>query len=866
MNRNTLLGFVGGVLFVVSLIVGAFVADAFRDHGGGEVGIPSAGSEPIPLMPGEDITGFDPESVFVADTEFVPIEVAGELVVLDEAPPTGAGGDGFFGDDGPAGDAGSGDVPVDPAEGETPPGGDRGLSWEVDDFPFSITELLFDDPGFPFLRFLDFCADNPDAEGCPPGTGGTVLVPVDDTLAVGEFSLRNQLYPARLGWWTCDAPSGLRPNEYFVLLSANHPARIEIDYHPSDNPAAVQSTVVDLTNASSRSFGDFLAHVMEHGSTPPTGVHHCFVLEAERRAVTYVVEASATSFTGETDSQTLSFRSQEQRNRPPVQLAPLSDYTATLVIPVKSEPRQRSVVRLITSDEGISCADIEDEAVFGRERREVLPHEPGTPWRANAYHSRERIGDDIINASDWRYDPAYDTYEYWSLDLEEGNYYRACVWWVESADRSYDPAHTGIADRETRYITTPNRLRAEIRVAAIQSPSADVPGDSFSLSSFPSCPGTLNLPPGRIERGTGVGFAGGLMLCDYLGFRQPALTELTATLADGTTKEFVVATPNTGEPRIERVRLDLSQERVSGLCGGSFGSCDPPTSVIPGPIVFLDVEFTEGDRSRGVDWIRGEPFAFDPPPRETPDVPEQPQMDRFSSLVVGERRDALRVTANFDRPVRLEASLEGDLADQCFTGDVPTFSSDELRASYSFVLDGLCTLTYYAVRLEVADAAGSTVVFTNSPGAFGGVPGEFGWPGSAATLGYDVSYQVNYRSGLVGGWTTYGFSVTVAGRSTTVGDDRCLITRTTPFQSRTWGEVIEVQISVRVASGNRVDGNCEASRGGSSYHASIASVFTIEEFRAGPIEIPVALEPTADYLPGIGGIPIVVVIQGRVIP
>jgi len=869
MNRNTLLGFLGGVVFVVSLIGGAFAADAFRDHGGGEPEIPSARSESIPLLTGEDITGFDPESVFVADTEFAPIEVAGEFVLLDEPPSAGAGGGDFSdagsGDGGPAGDGESGEVPAVPAEGEPRPGGDRGYPWEVEDLlGFSIIDLLFDDLGFPFLRFLDFCADHPDTEGCPPGTGGTVLAPFDDPLAVGEFRLRSPLYSTHMGWWTCEAPSGLRPNEYFVLLSANHPARIEIDYYPSDNPAAVESVVVDLTNPSDRFFTDFVAEVRETGSPPASGVHHCFILEAAQRAQAYTVEARATSFIGETDSRTLSFRSQERRDRPPVLLPPLSDYEATLVVPIKSEARQRSVVRLITSDEGLSCSDIEDSSVIDRERRDVVPGDPGPPY--SGFHSTERIGDEILDASYWRYDPAYDTYAYWTLGLEEGNSYVACIWWVESTDRSYEPAHTGIVERVTRYITTPDRLRAQIRVAAIQAPSdRDVAGGSFSITGRNHCP-TLELPTGDVDRGTGVGYIGGLPLCDYFGFRQPALTEITATLADGTTKEFLVATPNTGEPRIERVRLDLSRVAGSGLCGSGFGDCDPPTTTVPGPIVYLDVEFTEGDSSRYSDWVFGEPFRFDPPSREASEVPEQVRMDRFSSLVVPESRDSLQVTANFDRPVMLEASLQGDPDGQCLTGEIPTFSSDGLAASYSFVMDGLCTHTGYGVRLEVTDAAGTTIVFTPSP-SLSGVPSEFGWHGgSSVTLGYDVSYYVNYRSTALDTYHVSAYQVRVGGRSANlVDDDRCLDSGTTPFRSQTWGETVLVDIDVRIADGVKEEGRCSPTRFGFWWEGSVTTSFTIEDFSAGPIFITVPLEASGSGYPGIYGA-IVIVIGGTVGP
>lgn len=138
-----------------------------------------------------------------------------------------------------------------------------------------------------------------------------------------------------------------------------------------------------------------------------------------------------------------------------------------------------------------------------------------------------------------------------------------------------------------------------------------------------------------------------------------------------------------------------------------------------------------------------------------------------------------------------------------------------------------------------------------------------GW---ARTLGYDVSYQVNYRAFLVDPFAVHAFRVSVDGRSTSVGgDDRCLISTTSPFQSRTWGEVISVQIDVLIAWGDRVEGVCRSSRGAVYFEASVTTSFTIEEFMAGPIEIGITPE-AIDSSASLPSTPIVVIIQGSVVP
>ncbi len=844
MNRNLILGFLGGVVFVLSVIAGALAADAFRDNGGGEPQIPTASGDRVPLLPAEDVTGFDGEPVSAAEAGYTPTEVAGEFSLLDEAPSAAESVAGGSAADPSGGDTGGGGSPdgedgfaATPGAGEPAPGEDRGTPWEVEDLGFSIVDLLFGDSGFPLLRFLDFCADNPDHPGCPPGTGGTVLAPFGDHLAVGEFRLGDTEYEPRSAWWTCAPPARLRSNEYFILVRASHPARIEIDYYPSDDRAATQSTVVDLTDPAGPVFTDFVAQVAETGHGPGTGVHHCFVLEAERRALAYTIEARATSFTGETAAETYTFWTREQRSRPPVQLAPLSDYEATLVVPVKSEPRQNSIIRLIPSGEGLECSDIEDSAlgVPGSTRRPVVPREPGAPW--SGWHSGEPIGDDIINAPAWRYDPAYDTYQYWALSLKEGEGYQACVWWVQSPTRSFDPVTAGIVERETRYISTPERLRTRIMVRGVEAPSSrEVRAGAFTIFGRSHCPET-ELPLRSIEPGTRVGY--NAPICNYFGYRQPEVTELTARFADGTTQDFVVATPNIGEPRTERVRLHLSQTRASGLCGGSFGDCDPPTSTVPVAVVSLDVVFEEGGRLRSPGWRFGEPFRFDAPVREPEELPERIRIDTFSSTIEANGRNAIAITANFDRPVTLRASVDGDIAEQCFTGEAPTVTKPDPLASQSLVMGGLCANTWYAFQLDATDEAGTTTTF-----AFHAEPGEINWPGIARTDGYEVSYQITYGDNF--GFEARGrpFNVTVGDRETSlVSPSQCLDGEVPPFQVQTWGDTIEVEIFISVAQARRRDGFCTVRSGQPRWQGSVATSFTIEEFRMGPIEILVPLEP-----------------------
>lgn len=849
MNRNLLLTLAVAAAFG-AVALGAVVGDAVRDTAG-PAAIPAAVGDPLPLLPG--LPPPAPDEPLVPDTGYAPVEVAAEFV----ATATGSGASG--GDD---------------AAPSDPPPPEAGVSWEESVFSgVDFTDLLFGLDEFPFLRFVDFCADTPEDEACPFGMGGTVLAPFDHDLApVGPFDLRDSVYTTRAGWWTCAVPSSLRDTEYFLLLSATHPARLEISWEATDGSGLAGSTVIDYTDHGHRVFTDFLAVLAETGAPPATGVHHCFVLPADRAQRTYRIDVAATSFTGETDTESYTLLTDEQRRRPPITVAPLSDYEVTIAVPVIGEPLQRSLVRVILPDEvdadtGYmpSCTDIEDDVLENR-RNDVVPWAPGTPY--SAYRGREDIGREIVEAVDWRYDPAYDAYEFWTLNLQEGTTYRLCVWWMGSDGiRSFDPPSAAVRDRESRWITTPDRLRAEIRVGAIGAPTnADVPVAAFRISGS-GCP-TIDLPTVGLARDTGIAYTGGLPLCDFRGYAQPATTEIRVAFPDGDRKTFLVATPNTGEPRTERVRLDLSRERTSGLCGSSFGECTPPTSTVPGALVFLDVTFSEGTTSGRDDWVVSAPMLVEPPERAPTELPEAIQIDVTGSRVLTRDRESLTVVAEFDRPVSLVATIDGDPDTLCLTGSPPLATADAVSATHTLILTGLCTYTGYLVRLEATDAAGTTTVFRGEPTE----SGEVFWGGWGITDGWHVEYQVNSLSALTGGYYLRVFAVDVSHLDWSLApESRCLTTYTRPFEQAVWGDTVTVEVRIGVVAGTR-DG--EICRGyGDEWQGSVTTTFTIDEFReltsSGGVArfvIAVPLEPASRGAPPLGSGAVAVVVQGRLLP
>ena len=59
----------------------------------------------------------------------------------------------------------------------------------------------------------------------------------------------NSCTPGSLGWPRCDRPERLRSIESMLMVFTTHPALVEFSYHPVDDPAAVQTVVVDTSDS-----------------------------------------------------------------------------------------------------------------------------------------------------------------------------------------------------------------------------------------------------------------------------------------------------------------------------------------------------------------------------------------------------------------------------------------------------------------------------------------------------------------------------------------------------------------------------------------------------------------------------------------
>lgn len=818
--------------FLAALVAGGVFADALTSEEVPPV-IPDVTNEVVPVVPLTPVALPDLPSLNDPALPSRAVEVAAELRPVEGG---GGGVDPDFGepDEPPDGAAAPGD-PVPPGGGGEPPP-DPGFDFTIETnlFVDLMVELPDDDPVY---RFFDFCADADDEADCPVGIGATVLIDYDGPGEPGTFEIAETLYATRSGWWRCAETERLRPGEYLLMVVANQPSRMEISWHPADEPTEVSSTVVDTSVVSSPELGRWLELMTTTGG-PATGQgrpQHCFVLDGGRASRRLVVTATATSITGETDTESFTFTTSENRRRPPVTVAPRSDYNATVAMPVPGDGFHSTILRVITQGEGLGCSDIERAAVFDGTRYEVLTPEPGhSPGRWSGWTGAEEMGE-IVNSDDWPYDPAYDTYNFWDLHLAEGRAYLVCMWWVRSPSRSFDEAT--VVDRESRWLITPDRTTTRIRVASVRAASGGLTAGAIEV--WGGCLG-IELP--SVELGPNevltVPVAEGV-ICDFGGYEQPDLTTVNVRTAGGDMFAFAVPTPNDAPPGTEYVDVVLDVERAAGLCGSSFGPCDPPTTVYPGPKLTLVVENTAGGTTGRDDWQIRAPYGFDAPETAPRELPAVPQLDHFGSAAVGETRDRIRLTAGFDRPVRLVATLQGAPEDPCVGGGVLTMAAEDLAPVHTLVFTGLCTLSEYVVDLEATDESGATVRYVASSAA-DGIP----WRGWTNTRGWPVRYFVGVNSGFVDDIFVGELHVSLAG---TTGlsvslrpESNCLVTTQSREQVAEWRDTITVRVEVVVALGEEVDGFCRGWSLG-AWRGSVMAEVTIDDLRAGTVFIPVPL-------------------------
>ncbi len=779
MNRNIILGFAGGLVFAISLIIGLVVADNATDQGGGEPRLPGALGDPIELITGIPIS--DPDAPIDFDQPIEPTQAA--YVPIDT-------GSGSAGGSGGSSSPGGGGVPADGDEDESPADGDTGADGAelivaplapVDaDFRFGdffIGDLYFEFLDYPPFRFLDLCADDGALPGCPPGVGGTVFAPVSDPPA-GGFRLGSHIRTsgdARATGATCDPTE---PDESLVYVWANQPAEFNITYYPRgfNRESAIRGGLLRTVTVSNAdpTHPEFLRYAedwAEHRLATSAWPQECFILTPilqrlgddtlTRTYDRYTVEVEATSFEGESASRTYAII----RSRLTTTLTVRDDHSIDISIPPGGTRASGRWSRMSLIHESVTttCADLE----------------------ADGFHSLELTPAD---ESGMIFYGLGDTIHI--LDLKEGTTYLLCIWWFLDAERSFDDPI--VVDREMRWITTPNRLTPVVTALAVQNRSVlpFLPAGSYTVRFCE----TITIPSRDLPFPESTPIPGSPVLCDWAGTRFPNPAIGLFTTPTGARGEFAIM-------------LDPSSPRGTQILRADLSTADER-----GPTLILSAHFLEGSDSGGDVWEIGPPLIFEPLPEDPEELPAEIQIDRNASSLEPDGQDAIRITAEFDRAVILNASLLGE---PCLTGPEPSFTSPGRSATgggfmttWSFRFDGLCLLSQYSVVLEVEDRAGNRASFADIAPGLPEHPGARYFNGMGWTDGYHVEYKV---------WSTGAppsvprklyvghFEVSVAGERWDMRlPSRCLkdnLPGALPFENRrgspdaVWGDTPTITVS-----------------------------------------------------------------------
>ena len=679
-----------------------------------------------------------------------PSEAATEVVPLiapvgygDEPPPVDLDGDPDTDDVSPY--LGSETVPASTA-GEPPAIAEGSDGVIIGSDPASIADLIApetlalidtlavaEDPTavpaiVPLVDGGDPCA-LPDApsESCPDGLRSRIL----SSTALPPLFMWATTSPViadspPLTSLACD-PVELAEGEARFAVGTNLPATVTITYWPMGNRADARTLSLDTPESQ---VALFEADPPRDGA-PFTVLKHCVVLDELELATRYQVEVVAETEAGERRERTHYLALGVDLTRPPARIIPIG----LNVVLASAAHRDGETVLLraglLSPDSSTDCADID-----------TLPQlelVSGTSTARVTLASLERNG----------YLPEFTQRTGGGFFIPEGRNALICL---TSYDDDRPSWNWQVADFTTSTI--------------VQSPDVAVPRVTWSGASVRDRSGVSELYVSLAARGTPECGERGITVPVYDNWfttepdRGIVLCERFAL--DGynfvNTGTFVVrvATRVDGEYKTTSLGLPLGRDRCigvcealpptshysialpivevpSGLCGSSFGECDPPTSAVSAGTVQLRVDWEHGARNGAETWnvgpiveAAGVPPVFDVPQFDTAAFP------RFVEDVSGTR---LEFELRSDRPVDYRATLSGD----CLLPDTVTvvegrFESTPERVSFA----NPCRGATYRVEIELIDDAGRSA-------QYGPLSPDGIWANAVSTPGTPLRVNVSYR-------------------------------------------------------------------------------------------------------------------------
>ena len=633
---------------------------------------------------------------------------------------------------------GSESVPVVPLDDDGLPVGSDPASIAdlVDDETLAAVETVMaaEDPAsvpgiVPLFDGGDPCAlPGAPSESCPEGLRSRILsltglpplqLTATPSPSIGDTSVRDRL--------VCD-PFELAEGELRLGIGTNQPASVTITYWPQGNRADARE--LSLVTPESQ-VALFEADLPSDGD-PALVLKHCVVLDGLDPNARYEVRVVAETPGGDRLERTITVSLRLNLSRPPATIVPIGDNI--IVVSATHRFGETLLLRSGLLDDGddADCTDV--DRLYDLE----LVSEPTTARTSTEWLTRNGYSIDFTERTSG------------AFFVPEGRNALVCLstyddsrpsWNLDLADYTYGTVVQAPDYTVPRVTWIGAAVRESARISELTVALGPRGGGTCATRGI-----TVPFAPERFGSADG-----GVALCDALtldgyGYANTGhlIVRAAARAGDG------VKTTSAGLP-LGHVRcvglcdvlpptsyytVALPLVSVpSGLCGSSFGDCEPPTSAVSGGTIQLRVEWEHGARNGAQSWnmgpiveAEGVPESFDVPQFDRTAVP------RFVSNASG---TFVEFDLRSDRPVNYRATLLGD----CVRPDTVTI----VEGRWESLLDSRvsfanpCRGATYLIAVELVDDEGRSAMYSPS------TSGSIWWsyldiPGTPTRL--NVSYRV----------------------------------------------------------------------------------------------------------------------------
>ncbi|MBX9471699.1 hypothetical protein [Microcella sp.] len=683
-------------------------------------------SEPAPVA----------TAVSEAATETVPF--IAPVGFGDEAPPLDLDGDPETDDVSPY--LGSETVPaVDVDDEGTPIGADpTSIADLIDAETLAAVDTVMaaDDPAsvpgiVPLFTGGDPCAlPGAPSESCPEGLRSRILsltglpplqLTVTPSPSIGDTSVRDQL--------VCD-PFELVDGELRLGIGTNQPATVTITYWPQGNRADARE--LSLFTPESQ-VALFEADLPSEGD-PALVLKHCIVLDGLDPNARYEVRVVAETPGGELLERTITVSLRVNLGRPPARIVPVGDNM--IVVSAMHRYGETMLLRGVLHDDDYDydCSTVETGAPLR------LVGEPVTQRSDTEWLARNGFSNQFTERTSG------------AFYVPEGRNALVCLssyddsrpsWNWEVADYTYSsvvqaPDYT--VPRVTWINTT---VRPSARLSEVTVVLGPRGGGACAARGI-----TVPFAPERYDDPDIPPLCAGVNLDGFNYYNTGHLiVRAGARVADGV--KWTSAGLPLGFQRCagfcdtlpERSYYTIALPLVpvpSGLCGSSFGDCDPPTSSVSGGTVHLRVDWEHGARNGAESWSMG-------PIVEAEGVPfllYEPQFDRTAVPRYVNDASGRRVEFDLrsDRPVNYRATLLGD----CFLPETVTV----VEGRWENLGDSLvsfanpCRGATYSIHVDLIDDEGVSAAY--GPTTSGSI-----WWSYLDIPGTTEAFNVSYRLTLI---------------------------------------------------------------------------------------------------------------------